>query len=151
MPPTAGRANGLQQDLAELVGKEPIDPAGVLELLLDDAIRAGASQISIVPRRRQIRVRLLLGGKWIVRTTLPKGLWERLLEAIKQRSGIAASSTSWPQHGEIRRQTAAMPVTITRTKNGEEVQIEIPPGAAGTQGPPDASRSSSERRSRFWT
>lgn len=151
MSPPADLPDVTQQDLADLLSKKPKESGHVLELLLGEAIRSGASQISIDPHRGRIRVQLLVNGKWIDCTRLPEDSWEQLLEAIKRRSGIDPSSTSWPQHGEIRRQNSALPVTITRARKRETVLIEIPPGAAGTQGPSETSRTSAGNRTRFWT
>ena len=151
MSPPADLTDVLPQDLADLLSKKPQEAGHVLELLLDEAIQSRASQISLHRHRGRIRVQLLLNGKWIDRTTLPEDLWEQLLEAIQRRSGIDPSSTSWPQQGEIRWHNFALVVTITRARKRETVLIEIPPAAAGTQGPSDTSRTSAEKRTRFWT
>lgn len=154
MPPHSDVADERQQELAELLSKlskDPDDPTPILEMLLDEAIRSGASQLSIDPRGGRIRVRLLVNGKWSVSKTWTNDLWERLLDVIKRRSGIDPTSTTWPQRGEIRWQNLALPVTITRERKHEAVLIEIPPGVASTQGPSDASRTAAEKRERFWT
>lgn len=154
MLPHSDVADERQEELAELLSKlskDPDDLAPILEMLLDEAIRSGASQLSLDPSGGRIRVRLLVEGKWSVRKTWTNDLWERLLDVIKRRSGIDPSSAIWPQQGQIRWQDLALPVTITRERKREAVLIEIPPGAAGLPGPSDASRTATGTRTRFWT
>ena len=121
-----------------------------LDTLWDEAIRLGASQISIALDRKRIRIQFLISGKWTVHAPSPQASWDELLEAIKRLAGIDPAS-AWPQQGEIRWRTYALSVVITRARKHETVSIQIPPGAAGTEGPSDAVPASAEKRSRFWT
>lgn len=82
-----------------------------LDRHLDEAVRLGASQISIALDRNRIRIQFLIRGKWTDHTPSPQASWDELLEAIKQRAGIDPAS-AWPQQGEIRLREFALPVGV---------------------------------------
>ena len=122
-------------------------------MLLDEAIRKQASQLTVHPYLggTRIRVRLFIAGNWRLRAMLSTDCWPQFLEAIKRRSGIDPSSTTWPQQGQFQWQNAAFSVTITRPKKHETVLIDIPPTAAGTLGPSDPANPPDKDRTRSWT
>jgi Ca-activated chloride channel family protein len=122
-----------------------------LDRLLEEAIRLGASEISIALDRKRIRIQFLISGKWTVHASSLPASWDEWLKAIKRRMGIDPASQSWPQHGELRWQNFALSVVITRARKQETVSIQIPLGAAGTGGSPDAGPTAAEKRTRFWT
>jgi hypothetical protein len=128
-----------------------LDTTPDLDRLLEEAIRLGASEISIRLDRKRIRIQFLIGGKWSDYETSPKTSWDELLGTIKRRAGINPASTSWPQQGEIRVREFALPVIVTRARKHETVEILIRRGAAGTEIPPDAMPGAAEKRTRFWT
>ena len=149
-PPVESPASP-QRDADKSAVETRVDIVRDLESLLEEAIRMGASEISIALDRKRIRIQFLIGGKWGDYEPSPQASWDELLQAIKRRAGIDPSSTSWPQQGEIRLREFALPVIITRARKHETISIQIPPDAASREVPPDAVPTSAEKRSRFWT
>ena len=141
----------MRQALAGVLNKEPKDLARAVQLLLAVAIRSGAVELRLDLLPGRIQVKLRLGNSWLDCATVADHLWGRILEEIQRRSGVDPSSTTWPQVGRIGWQAATLLVTITRATDQEAVSIEIPPGAAGAHASPEAPRSSTKKRTRFWT
>jgi type II secretory ATPase GspE/PulE/Tfp pilus assembly ATPase PilB-like protein len=149
-PPVESPASP-QRDADKSAVETRVDIVRDLESLLEEAIRMGASEISIALDRKRIRIQFLIGGKWGDYEPSPQASWDELLQAVKRRAGIDPASTSWPQQGEIRLREFALPVVITRARKHETVSIQIPPDAASGEGQPDAGPASAEKRRRFWT
>jgi Ca-activated chloride channel homolog len=150
-PPRGESPASPPSDTAESTDETHAAIASDLDRLLEEAIRLGASEISLALDRKRIRIRFLISGKWTIHASSLPVSWEELLAAIKRRAGIDRLSQSWPQHGEFRWRNFALPVVITRARKHETVSIRIPPDAAATEVSTDAEPTAAEKRTRFWT
>jgi type IV pilus assembly protein PilB len=121
------------EDEAEDDGPE-VDAQGVplvklVNAILVDAIRAGASDIHIEPQEKGINVRYRVDGLLRHVTTMPKGIQTKVISRIKITAHMDIAERRKPQDGRARLIVAEkaydMRVSTLPTADGEKVVIRI--------------------------
>ncbi len=96
----------------------------IVDMLLTDAIKRGASDIHIEPFEDRVRVRFRIDGVMQEIETLPEYLKAQLVSRIKIMSELNIAERRLPQDGR-------MPYTIPETKRECDFRVSIAPFAHG--------------------
>jgi len=75
----------------------------LVNLLIDEAVRMGASDIHIEPMADRVRVRYRIDGVCIERDNIPKNMQMPMLARVKILSGMDIGERRLPQDGRIKR------------------------------------------------
>ncbi|MCX6552766.1 MAG: ATPase, T2SS/T4P/T4SS family [Acidobacteria bacterium] len=101
----------------------------LIEVMIEDAVRAGATDLHLEPEEKVIRVRHRLDGILAHVETLPKELQPPIVSRLKVMAGLDISEQRLPQEGRITQVVAGRPVDFRvstfPTVFGEKVAIRI--------------------------
>jgi type IV pilus assembly protein PilB len=101
----------------------------LLELLINDAISTGASDLHIEPEDQAVRIRHRVDGVLIPSDTIPKDLHPALISRIKVLGGMDITEQRMPQDGRISQMVNGRRVDLRiatfPTTFGEKVAIRI--------------------------
>jgi type IV pilus assembly protein PilB len=118
----------LDQPYAE-VATEDSPVVRLIEVLIEDGVRAGASDVHLEPEEKTIRVRHRLDGVLAHVDTLPKELQPAIVSRLKVMAGLDIAEQRLPQEGRITQVVAGRPVDFRvssfPTVFGEKVAIRI--------------------------
>ena len=120
--------------LAEAEGKEEtadarMDVPRMVDSLLLEAVRAGASDLHIEPGARQLLVRQRVDGELQEMHTFPSTLQAHLVSRIKVLASLDISETRAPQDGQIQStiggQEVSLRISTIPTIHGENVVVRF--------------------------
>lgn len=100
--------HGIQAEVrrAQATGEE--DEEGpivrLVNLVIDEAVRMGASDIHIEPMSDRVRIRYRVDGVCIERDNIPKNMQAPLMARVKILSGMDIGERRLPQDGRIKRE-----------------------------------------------
>lgn len=77
--------------------------ARLIDAILADAVKLGASHIHLEPERSFLRVRYRIDGVLRQQMALRQDLWSDTVATLKMLSGLNATGSSAPQTGRVRR------------------------------------------------
>jgi type IV pilus assembly protein PilB len=101
----------------------------LIEALIDEAVRAGASDLHLEPEEKVVRVRHRIDGILTHTDTLPKELQPPVVSRLKIMAGLDIAEQRMPQEGRITMVVAGRPVDFRvstfPTVFGEKVAIRI--------------------------
>jgi type II secretory ATPase GspE/PulE/Tfp pilus assembly ATPase PilB-like protein len=144
-PRLSGARQALGLLLAEWQDGQPQALQRILDLILNTLIQSGSESLSAERFKYRVRVQFQSQGKVTDHILLPTECWDGFLDAVRQAAGITPSSAQAPQTGTIRfpvgQQEATFRVTITPSKRGEQVLIEVEASALPAN---------PRKRTRFW-
>jgi len=124
----SSEADALQEeDLAQGVTGAPL--VKLVNAILADAIRAGASDIHIEPQEKSLNLRYRVDGLLRNVTTMPKRIQGKVISRIKVTAHMDISERRKPQDGRTRLIVGGKPydlrVSSLPTADGEKVVIRI--------------------------
>ena len=122
--------------LAAAAGSGPDGVVRVVDLVLADADRAGASDIHFQPTPRGLEIRFRIDGVLQTATTLPREIATNVIARLKVMSELLTYRTDIPQEGSIRTGAAEGLTTDRRvstfpTIHGENAVVRVFNPAAG--------------------
>jgi type IV pilus assembly protein PilB len=101
----------------------------LLEVLINDAIAKGATDLHIEPEDQTVRIRYRVDGMLIAGDTIPKGLHAPLVSRMKVLGGLDITEQRMPQDGRISQMVNGRRVDLRvatfPTTFGEKVAIRI--------------------------
>lgn len=113
--------------ILELSGDSPIDKA--VSLLLEGAVRAGATAIHIEPREELVQIRYRIDGGLRETSKLPRNALSALISRIKALSNLKIDERRVPQEGRFRVPVNDKPyvmyVSILPVADGEKVVMRL--------------------------
>ncbi len=127
---------GLVEEAMEQLGQPHRDVATLdspivrmVEMMIGDAVRAGATDLHVEPEERLVRLRHRIDGMLIQVDTLPRDLLPPLVSRLKVMAGLDIAEQRLPQEGRITHTVAGrsidMRVSSFPTVFGEKVAIRI--------------------------
>ncbi len=115
------------KDLAASAGEAPV--VQLVNVLLANAIQAGASDIHIEPRETSVGIRYRIDGMLIEQNAVPKGLQPAVISRIKIMGTMDITERRVPQDGSVRVTCQGRPVDLRistlPSRHGEKVVIRI--------------------------
>jgi type IV pilus assembly protein PilB len=116
------------QDLTRAAGNAPV--IKLVNLIILDAIKKGASDIHIEPFEKQLRVRYRIDGILYEVSKPPFKLRHSIISRIKIMAGLDISERRRPQDGRIkiklgRERSVDMRINVSPAYHGEKVVIRI--------------------------
>ena len=119
-------------ELADAASSADVDNAPIVRIvnsILTDAVKDGASDIHIEPFEKYIRVRIRVDGDLKEIMQLPKNSLSGIVTRIKIISDLNIAETKRPQDGRVRLttgdQTVDMRVSLIPTVHGEKTVIRL--------------------------
>jgi type IV pilus assembly protein PilB len=116
-----------QSDSRHDAGEQPV--VRLVDTLIRDAFRAGATDLHVEPEERLVRIRHRVDGLLIQGPTLPKPLQGAVAARVKLMAQLDISETRVPQDGkinlEIDRRPLGMRVSSLPTVHGENLVIRL--------------------------
>ena len=101
----------------------------LIETMIGDAVRAGATDLHIEPEERLVRLRHRVDGVLVQADTLPRELLPAVVSRLKVMAGLDIAEQRLPQEGRITHgvagRTVDMRVSCFPTVHGEKVAIRI--------------------------
>jgi type IV pilus assembly protein PilB len=101
----------------------------LIGVLIEDAVRAGATDLHLEPEEKVVRIRHRIDGVLAHIDTLPKELQPPVVSRLKVMAGLDISEQRLPQEGRITQVVAGRPVDFRvssfPTVFGEKVAIRI--------------------------
>ena len=118
--------NGDEQSLDEMLEKAEGAPViRMVNMILVEALRTGASDIHIEPMEKQIRLRYRIDGALIERPAPPKGLQAAIISRVKIMSDLDIAERRIPQDGRFNIKALGkevdLRVSILPTVHGEKI------------------------------
>jgi type IV pilus assembly protein PilB len=118
--------SGDEQSLDEMLEKAEGAPViRMVNMILVEALRTGASDIHIEPMEKQIRLRYRIDGALIERPAPPKGLQAAIISRIKIMSDLDIAERRIPQDGRFNIKALGkevdLRVSILPTVHGEKI------------------------------
>ncbi len=119
-------ATGDDQSLDEMLEKAEGAPViRMVNMILVEALRTGASDIHIEPMEKQIRLRYRIDGALVERPAPPKGLQAAIISRIKIMSDLDIAERRIPQDGRFNIKALGkevdLRVSILPTVHGEKI------------------------------
>lgn len=115
------------ENIRKLVSEAPI--VKVVDLVIEDAVRRGSSDIHIEPEDAMVSTRMRIDGLLHETVPLPKILQEAIISRIKILAELDIAQKRIPQDGKIRAKTAGkdidLRVSTYPTPFGEDVVLRI--------------------------
>jgi type IV pilus assembly protein PilB len=117
----------VEEDVGKSALREPV--VKLVNAILGDAVRAGASDIHVEPQEKLVSLRYRVDGLLRAVMTMPKRVQNRVISRIKIMSHMDISERRKPQDGRTRLIMAGKPydmrVSTLPTVDGEKVVIRI--------------------------
>jgi type IV pilus assembly protein PilB len=108
---------------------EQVSTIRVVNSLITDAVRRGASDLHIDPEPERVRVRYRVDGRMLVATSLPTDLLLSIIARIKIMAGMDISENRRPQDGGCSIKVDGQPIEVRistlRSINGESAVVRI--------------------------
>ncbi len=119
-------ASGEDQSLDEMLEKAEGAPViRMVNMILVEALRTGASDIHIEPMEKQIRLRYRIDGALVERPAPPKGLQAAIISRVKIMSDLDIAERRIPQDGRFNIKALGkevdLRVSILPTVHGEKI------------------------------
>ena len=118
---------GTPEDLQKLVSEAPV--IKLVDLIIENAVRRGASDIHIEPEETTLINRLRIDGILQESAALPKILQEAIISRIKILSDLDIAQKRIPQDGKIRVKTAGKDIDLRVSTYpgpfGEDVVLRV--------------------------
>jgi type IV pilus assembly protein PilB len=135
-PSTASRLQGLVDDALALINNplrevatEDSPIVKLIDTVIEDAVRAGASDLHIEPEEKDIHLRHRVDGVLAQVDLLPKQLQSPMVSRLKIMAGLDIAEQRLPQEGRITRMMAGRRVDFRvssfPTVFGEKVAVRI--------------------------
>jgi type IV pilus assembly protein PilB len=135
-PGGTGRLRDLVDDGMAIVAQPQIEVSPenspivkLIEELIDEAVRAGASDLHLEPEETVVRIRHRIDGILTHTDTLPRELQPSVVSRLKVMAGLDIAEQRLPQEGRITQVVAGRPVDFRvstfPTVFGEKVAIRI--------------------------
>ena len=103
----AAAGHAIEAEIRRAEAAEDEDDDGpvirLVNLLIDEAVRMGASDIHIEPMSDRVRIRYRVDGVCIERDNIPKSMQMPMLARVKILSGMDIGERRLPQDGRIKR------------------------------------------------
>jgi len=116
-----------ERDIMEMANDAPI--VKLVNHLLVQAVKEGASDVHIEPFERELRVRYRIDGNMYLRVTPPKRYQSAIVSRIKIMSNLNIAEKRIPQDGRIQIKVADKPidvrVSILPANFGERVSMRL--------------------------
>jgi len=116
----------------KVVSREIDEDTQIVEavnMLLDEAIRMGASDIHVEPRKKDVRIRFRVDGFLQQHYTIPKAAMAAMISRLKVISGMDIAESRLPQDGrfshENRNIKVDLRVSAYPTQLGEKIVLRI--------------------------
>ncbi len=117
-------ANVSAEDVAE---DSPV--AKTVNLLIEYALKAGASDIHIEPRENSLQIRYRIDGILHETNTLPRSIMPSLISRIKIMANLKIDEHRKPQDGRIKlvdsQRTVAIRISTLPTMDGEKIVMRL--------------------------
>jgi type IV pilus assembly protein PilB len=114
-------------EIGQVVGEQPV--VRLVEALLREGVRRGATDLHIEPEERLVRCRYRVDGALLQGPTLPKSIQSAVNARIKILSGLDISETRLPQDGKVVTQVRGrhinLRVSTMPTVHGENTVLRI--------------------------
>ena len=122
--------DGKSQSLAELLqGTEEPPAIRLVNSILLEAIRLGASDIHIQPRAKNVMVRLRIDGVLVDKMQIPHNMHQSIVSRIKVMAELDISERRRPQDGRLAVRTPKrvvdLRISTLPTVNGEKIVMRI--------------------------
>ena len=108
---------------------EKLPVVEVVNEILYDASKRGASDIHFDPEEEEMKVRIRIDGELVDYTTIPNSIKKNLITRIKIISGMNITEVRLPQDGAIKQvikdESMDLRVSTLPTKHGEKIVIRI--------------------------
>ena len=116
-----------EETIQKLVSKAPV--IKLVDLIIEDAVHRGASDIHIEPEENSLACRLRIDGLLQKTKSLPKILQEAIVSRIKIIADLDIAQKRIPQDGRIRTKTAGRDIDLRVStypgSHGEDVVLRI--------------------------
>ena len=110
--------------LRRLVGDDAV--VQLVDHLIDEALRARASDIHVEPQRESLRVRIRVDGDLDTLYSLPTGLHRAVVARIKVASGMDLGESRKPQDGRISvTEQIELRVSVLPSVRGEKAVLRV--------------------------
>ncbi len=109
----AAEGNAIEQELAKAGGGEITDDGPVIKLsnlIIDEAVNMGASDIHIESMSDNVRIRYRIDGVCMERNSIPKSMQGPLIARFKIMSNMDIAERRIPQDGRIKRKIKGMDI-----------------------------------------
>ena len=134
--PGGGRLQGLIDDAVAAAAQPQLDIAPenspvvlLIEALIEDAVRANASDLHLEPEEKVVHVRHRVDGILTHTETIPRELQPPIVSRLKVMAGLDIAEQRLPQEGRITQVVAGRPVDFRvstfPTVFGEKVAVRI--------------------------
>lgn len=124
------------ESLNKLVSEAPV--IKLVELIIEDAVRRGASDIHLEPEESRLATRMRVDGLLHESTPLPKILQEAVISRIKILSELDIAQKRMPQDGKIKAKTCGKEIDLRVSTYpgpfGEDVVLRVLDKATATVG-----------------
>jgi type IV pilus assembly protein PilB len=135
-PGTSYRLRPLVEDGLASLGRPFDEDAGVtspivrlVDVLIEDAVRAGATDLHLEPEEQVVQVRHRVDGVLRQVDTLPRGLQPPVVSRLKVVAGLDIAEQRLPQEGRITKAIGGRPVdfrvSVFPTVFGEKIAVRI--------------------------
>ncbi|PIS22578.1 secretion system protein E [candidate division WWE3 bacterium CG08_land_8_20_14_0_20_41_10] len=117
------------QSLENITSLKDAPVARIVNILLETAVKSGASDIHLEPEESNMRIRYRVDGILGERHTLPKAMQESVVARIKILSNLKIDEKRVPQDGRFKIQVGTtftdLRISTLPTVNGEKVVIRL--------------------------
>lgn len=117
------------QSLENIASLKDAPVARIVNILLETAVKSGASDIHLEPEESDMRIRYRVDGILGERHTLPKAMQESVVARIKILSNLKIDEKRIPQDGRFKIQVGTtftdLRISTLPTVNGEKVVIRL--------------------------
>jgi type IV pilus assembly protein PilB len=100
----------VDRELLQILDQAPV--VRVVEQLITDAVRMGASDIHLEPRADRLQVRFRVDGRLMTYANLPKSLQQATISRIKILAGEDIAETRLPQDGRFATEVDDRPIDL---------------------------------------
>ncbi|MFA5776415.1 MAG: ATPase, T2SS/T4P/T4SS family [Patescibacteria group bacterium] len=118
-----------QQSLDDIKNLKDAPVARIVNILLETAVKSGASDIHLEPEETDVRIRYRIDGILSEKHTLPKEMQESIVARIKILSNLKIDEKRIPQDGRFKIQVGEtftdLRISTLPTVNGEKVVIRL--------------------------
>jgi general secretion pathway protein E len=114
-------------DLLEVEGRAPV--IKLVNLLLFDAVKAGASDVHLQPRQGQVIARMRIDGVLFDAAKIPKDIQEEVVSRVKVLGGMDIAEKRLPQDGRasvrVGERLVDLRISSLPTSHGERIVLRL--------------------------
>ena len=119
-----------ERTVAEVLAQPPVSIIGLVDAIIEQAARRGASDIHVDPGRTELRMRLRIDGVLQEASNLPKNIHSEIISRIKVLSGMRTDEHQKTQDGRFQHrfgsgETLDVRVSIAPTYHGENLVLRL--------------------------